>query len=105
MTIERNLRWRQFAENFNDESKRILLGLSSKKWLWRTFENLQAVTNLDYDALNHALAELIEEGLVKGSINRRTGSPIFGLSERVGSSNIGAHRNRSFGKINNRNKV
>lgn len=86
MTIDRNLQWRQFAENYDEGQKRILLGLSSKKWLWRSFENLQAVTKLDYDGLTHGLAELIEEGLVRGSINRRTGSPIFGLSERVGKS-------------------
>ena len=86
MTIERKLQWRQFAENYDEGQKRILLGLSSKKWLWRTFENLQAVTKLDNDVLTHGLAEFIEEGLVRGSINRRTGSPIFGLSERVGSS-------------------
>ena len=105
MTIERNLQWRQFAENYHEGQKRILLGLSSKKWLWRTFENLKAVTKLDYDTLTHELAELIEEGLVRGSINRRTGSPIFGLSERVGSATYRPHRNRLFGKISDRNKI
>lgn len=94
MTIDRKLQWRQFAHNYDDGHKRILLGLSSKKWHWRTIENLQAVTKLDYDVLTHGLAELIEEGLVRGSINRRTGSPIFGLSERVGNPSKRAKRSQ-----------
>jgi RIO-like serine/threonine protein kinase len=87
MTIERRLRWRQHAGDFDTEQKRILLALSSKKWLWRTLESLQSVTRLEYEDLSERLADLIENGLVKGSVNRRNGEPIFGLSERVGGAN------------------
>ena len=86
MTIDRELKWRQHAQDFDEDQKRILLALSSKKWLWRTFENLQAITKLGYDELNRGLVELFEDGLVRGSFSRRTAAPIFGLSERVGSS-------------------
>lgn len=84
MTIEKRLRWRQHAGNFDADHKRILLALSSKKWLWRTLDSLRSVTRLEDEYLSKGLADLIENGLVKGSVNRRTGEPIFGLSERVG---------------------
>lgn len=87
MTIERRLRWRQRAGDFDTEQKRILLALSSKKWLWRTFQSLKSVTRLEIEDLSDRLAVLIDDGLVKGSVNRRDGEPIFGLSERVGGPN------------------
>ena len=84
MTIDRKLQWRKFADQFDTEERKILLALSTKKWLWRTLDNLGGVTRLTQEDLDWRLAELIERGLVKGSVNRRTGEPIFGLSERVG---------------------
>lgn len=86
MTIDKNLKWREQADRLDTTAKKILLALSSKKWLWRTVPNLLSVTQLDYQTLTDELAELIENGLVKGSVNRRTGEPIFGLVERVGVS-------------------
>ena len=105
MMFERNLDWRKFAENYGEDYKRILLGLSSKKWLWRTFDNLLAVTKLDHDTLTHGLAELIEDGMVTGSINRRTGAPIFGLSERVGLRTSRRSSRGLFEKFSNRDTV
>ena len=84
MAIDRDLKWRQHHQDFGDEQRKILLALSSKKWLWRTFESLQVVTRLSDDSLGSGLNDLIEQNLVKGSVSRRTSEPIFGLLERVG---------------------
>lgn len=84
MTIEKRLRWRREADEYDTEQKRILLALSSKKWLWRTLDNLRSVTRLSDPDLASGLDDLISEGLVRGSFNRRTREPIFGLLERVG---------------------
>lgn len=84
MAIDRQLKWRQHVEDFGPDQRKILLALSSKKWLWRTFESLQKVTRLSDDALGWGLDELLDQGLVEGSVYRRTREPIFGLIERVG---------------------
>ena len=102
MAIERELQWRQYAENFEQEQKKILLALSSKKWLWRTFENLQAITKLDYNQLNQGLTELFEDKLIRGSYIRNTGTPIFGLTERVGDESIRTRGSKWFNKLRNR---
>ena len=83
MIIDKTLLWRQHASDFDTRQKKILLALSSKKWLWWTFDSLQAVTRLSRDELTPALGELLEQGLVQGSVNRRTREAIFGLSERT----------------------
>ena len=87
MAFERKLEWRQHPEVYDLVQKKILLGLSSRKWLWRTFDSLQKVTRLPADDLGFSLDELINWGLVKGSVNHRTREPIFGLTERVGGPN------------------
>lgn len=84
MTIERKLMWRQHPEDFGDDAKRILLALSSKKWLWRTLESIQLATGLSHESLVENLEQLFERRLLKGSVKRATREPIFGLSERVG---------------------
>ena len=84
MTIDKGLRWRRDAGDFDTEQKKILLALSSKKWLWRTLDNLRGVTRLSDPDLALGLEELIDRGIVRGSFNRRTREPIFGLLERVG---------------------
>ena len=92
MTIEKRLRWRREADDFDTEQKRILLALSSKKWLWRTLDNLRSVTRLSDADLALGLDELIDRGLVRGSFNSRTREPIFGLLERVGGVNPAQQR-------------
>ena len=87
MAIDKDLKWRQHHEDFGPEQIKVLLALSNKKWLWRTFESLQKVTRLSDDGLGLGLDDLLEQGLVKGSVNHRTREPIFGLIERVGGSN------------------
>ena len=84
-TVNRSLRWRSHANEFDADEKRILLALSHQKWAWRTLENLQAVTRLDSDVLEEKLDGLIRNRLVKGSIykpNTSNARPIFGLVER-----------------------
>ena len=92
MTIEKRLLWRQHAGDFDTEQKRILLALSSKKWLWRTLDSLSMVTRLSDQDLNSGLGDLMELGLIKGSFIRKTREPIFGLSERVGGVNPAQQR-------------
>ena len=84
-TIDRTLRWRSHADDFDTDEKRILLALSHKKWKWRTLDNLQAITRLEPDALEKKLAGLLRKRLVKGSIYKphsTSARPIFGLVER-----------------------
>ena len=95
MMIDRTLQWRQFADQFDTAERKILLALSTKKWLWRTLDNLGRVIQLTQEDLDWRLADLIERGLVKGSVNRRTGEPIFGLSERVGGVSSSAANSSS----------
>ncbi len=92
MTIDNTLRWRRKAGDFDTEQKKILLALSSKKWLWRTLDNLRSVTRMSDKDMALGLGELIDRGLVRGSFNRRTREPIFGLLERVGGVNIAQQR-------------
>lgn len=94
MTIDKTLQWRQIADQFDIEERKILLALSTKKWLWRTLDNLGMVIHMAQEDLDPRLADLIERGLVKGSVNRRTGEPIFGLSERVGGVSSAAGKSR-----------
>ncbi len=82
-TIDDNLKWRRQADRFNPSEKRVLLGLSHKKKKWRTLDGLQTVTQLEYDDLTSALADLLRDGLVTGSYIRETYEPLFGLAERV----------------------
>ena len=84
-TIDKKLRWRSHAYDFDTDEKKILLALSHKRWVWRTLDNLQAATRLDSDVLEEKLAGLIGKGLVKGSIYKPrspVARPIFGLVER-----------------------
>ena len=57
--------------------------MSHKKKKWRTLDGLQTVTQLEYDDLTSALADLLRDGLVTGSYIRETYEPLFGLAERV----------------------
>lgn len=88
MIIDKTLLWRQHASDFDTEQKKILLALSSRKWLWWTFDNLRRVTRLSDDELTPALGELLEQGLVKGSVSRRAREAIFGLSERTSETRL-----------------
>ena len=84
-TIDRKLRWRSHADDFDTDEKKILLALSHRKWAWRTLDNLQAVTQLETDVLEEKLAGLIKKRLVKGSVYKPhtpVARPIFGLVER-----------------------
>ena len=84
-TIDKKLRWRSHADDFDTDEKKILLALSHKRWVWRTLDNLQAATRLDSDVLEEKLAGLMGKGLVKGSIYKPhspDSRPIFGLVER-----------------------
>ena len=94
MTIDRKLMWRKHSEDFEDDAKRILLALSNKKWLWRTLESIQRATGLSHESLVENLAQLFERGLVKGSVQKATREPIFGLSERVGGRSAQQQRLR-----------
>ncbi len=82
-TIDRSLNWMLRAHQFDDIDRKILLGLSHKKWKWHTLESLRSVTRLDFHDLTSRLTELLEDGLVAGSYIRETNEPIFALEERV----------------------
>ena len=82
-TIDRGLKWRLRANEFDHSTTKILLGLSHKKWKWHTLESLQSATRLDFDDLTSHLAQLLDEGLVTGSYILETYEPIFALEERV----------------------
>ena len=86
-TFLKDLRWREHPEDFSWEEQRILLALSTKRWKWRTHDNLQWVTRLPEHEFDHALASLMKDGLVRGWVSDDW-KPIFGLTERVGQ---GAH--------------
>ncbi len=82
-TFLRDLVWREHPEDFSWAEQRILLALSTKRWRWRTHDNLQWVTRLPDDEFDGALASLMEDGLVRGWVSDDW-EPIFGLTERVG---------------------
>ena len=84
-TVDRGLRWRSHASEFDTDEKKILLALSHQKWVWRTLDNLKAATRLEPDVLEEKLAGLIKKRLVKGSVYKPHTSdarPVFGLVER-----------------------
>jgi DNA-binding MarR family transcriptional regulator len=85
ITFETRLKWRKHPEDFSIDQRKILLALSNKKWLWRTLGSLQRATGLSQEALVTNLKELLERGLVKGSVSKET-EPVFGLIERVGAT-------------------
>lgn len=83
--IDKKLRWRYHAEEFDMDEKKILIALSHKEWIWRTLGNLQAVTQLESRILEEKLSGLIKKRLIKGSVftpNSSVARPIFGLIER-----------------------
>ena len=82
-TIDRNLGWRQQANQFGQDEQKILLALSHKGWKWHTLDSLQSATRLDHKKFNGALEELLDAGLVTGSYIRETREPIFALVERL----------------------
>ena len=84
MAIDTNLKWFDRADDFSPESQKVLLALSSKKWLWRSFENLEGVTRLSAHEVADHLRDLMDEGLVRGSVSKEPTEAIFGLVERVG---------------------
>ena len=86
-TIDRNLKWRNHADDFDADEKKILLALSNKTWEWWTLDNIEALTQLEPGVLDRKLAGLIRRKVIKGSIyepNTPEARPIFGLMERVG---------------------
>ena len=82
MAIDRNLDWRQRADEFDANEKRVLLALSHKKWLWRSLDNLESVTGIEYDELTSTLTGLLRKDLVMGSFASWAQTPVFGLVER-----------------------
>ena len=82
MVIDQKLEWFQWADEFDDNEKRILLALSHKKWLWRSLDNLEFVTGIEYDELTITLTMLLRKDLVMGSYADWAQEPVFGLVER-----------------------
>ncbi len=82
--FEPGLKWRGQPENYEPDQRKILLALSNKRWLWRTLESLQRATRLQSPELTEGLKELMDVGLVRGSVSRGRREPIYGLVERVG---------------------
>ena len=82
MAIDRSLDWRQRADEFDANEKRVLLALSHKKWLWRSLDNLESVTRIEYDELTSTLTGLLRKNLVMGSFASWAQEPVFGLVER-----------------------
>ena len=60
MTYQRNLKWLANRRDFPREQQMILLALSDDRYKWRSRDRLQAVTELDRDVLDTALAQLIK---------------------------------------------
>ena len=79
-----NLRWIELAPELSEAEQKILLALSSDKYVWRTKERLLAVTGLPRDELESSLANLIKRGLVRPSFSKSR-NLIYGLVERVDS--------------------
>ncbi len=86
--IDQSLKWRKHPEDFEPAQRKILLALSNKQWRWRTLESLQKATRLPSGDLAPGLRDLMEDGVVRGSIGRGKGprKPIYGLVERVGDA-------------------
>jgi len=78
----KELSWRERADGFSKEERRVLLALSDERWEWRTLTNLRKLTRISPEELSAVLDSLIEEGLVTAALttDRR---PIFGLTERL----------------------
>ena len=84
--IDQTLKWRKHPEDFEPAQRRILLALSNKQWRWRTLESLQKATRLPSEQLAPGLRDLMEDGVVRGSISKGPREPIYGLVERVGDA-------------------
>lgn len=82
--FEQRLKWRDHPEDFEPAQRKILLALSNKRWLWRTIDSLERATRLRGEELTFNLRDLMESGLVRGSVSKGRREPIFGLVERVG---------------------
>ena len=84
--IDQSLKWRKHPEDFEPAQRKILLALSNKQWRWRTIESLQKATRLSAGELAPGLRDLMETGVVRGSISKAPREPIYGLVERVGDA-------------------
>ena len=84
MTYRSDLKWLADRRSFPLEQQKILLALSNDKFLWRSKDRLQAVTDLEPLVLDNALAQLIKQQLVAPSLSQKE-NMIFGLRERVDS--------------------
>ena len=82
MAIDDKLEWFQRAREYDTNEKKVLLALSNKKYLWRTMDSLEDVTDLYYDDLAATLTELLRKDLVMGSFSSQIQEPVFGLVER-----------------------
>ena len=82
MTYQTTLGWLADRQKFPREQQKILLALSDDRYTWRSKDRLQAVTDLEPDVFDTALAQLIKNKLVLPSFSKKQ-SIIFGLRERV----------------------
>ena len=82
MNYQTNLTWLSKMGNFSTEQQKILLALSDDRYKWRAKDRLAAVTALEPEKLDDALAQLIKTGLVRPSFSKKR-NIIFGLRERV----------------------
>ena len=84
MTYQSDLKWLANRRSFPREQQKILLALSNDKYKWRTMDRLRAVTDLERDTFDTALAQLMKEKLVIPTFSPEI-KLVFGLRERVDS--------------------
>ena len=83
MAYLKDLSWQKEFKYFTDAERKVMLALSNEKFRWRTKERLLAVSGLEDEAVEEALANLIHRDKVRASISKRK-NLIYGLRERVG---------------------
>ncbi len=82
MNYNTNLKWLTQFSQFSPEQQKILLALSNEQYKWRAKDRLRAVTALEPEVLDNALAQLMKKNVVRPSFSKKR-NIIFGLRERV----------------------